>query len=152
MCKELKSGTARWNLAVGLLSNRNIAQSWRVSVPRQGSGAHTQATSCTCSMHSEFIIPMGMHLGASQVWGHISTSTLEKQWQSRGSPGASPAPHLWAGMPFKKQPDEAKVHVHFLQYSPKPRADFLGFIPDFKWLFKKKKKERKAHRGGDCVL
>lgn len=43
-------------------------------------------------------------------------------------------PHLRAGMPFKEQPDEAKVRVHFLQYSLEPRADFLVFILDFKWL------------------
>jgi len=41
MCKEQKSRTARWNLAVGLVSNRNVTQTCRVSVPRLGSVAHT---------------------------------------------------------------------------------------------------------------
>lgn len=83
---------------------------------------------------------MGMHLEANQVWEadlHLHTGKLVAV---PGVTWSNTTPHLWAGMPFKQQPDEAKVRVHFLQYSPKPRADFLGFILDFKWLLKKKKK------------
>lgn len=91
-------------------------------------------------MHTVFIIPMGMHLEANQVWEADLHLHAGKLVAVPGVTWSNTTPHLWAGMPFKQQPDEAKVRVHFLQYSPKPRADFLGFILDFKWLLKKKKK------------
>lgn len=83
MCKE--SGTATWNLVIGLLSNENITQSWRVSVPRGGPVAHTSPF-----MHNgENMLAMGTHLGAHQEWGYISISMLGN-WRHRVTRNITP--------------------------------------------------------------
>lgn len=53
-------------------------------MPKAGvSGTHTEAPSCACFVHDECVLATGIHPGACEVWGHISTSMLENWWQSQ---------------------------------------------------------------------